>query len=119
MQIANDLCLSEGQAWCWIGLFKNTSNGDWSWTDGSTLDYGFDDYGYPTSKVWPWINEPNNDKYSRVGVVIMLNGNGWDDYVDDQHDQMVMCNDNAADTSVTCEPSSGMNNLSFLRKHDV
>lgn len=44
---------------CWIGLQRGDSN-DWLWNDNSTIDFGFDEKGLPTSE-YPWSRgEPSN-----------------------------------------------------------
>lgn len=49
-----------GSVGCWIGLYDSGTN-DWAWTDGSPIDYGFDDTG-EASDAYPWDSangEPN------------------------------------------------------------
>ena len=61
---AKDLCDSKSSNGdgCWIGLYQNLATDEWEWTDGSTIDYGFQD-GNATVGEYPWNSgEPNNDQ---------------------------------------------------------
>ena len=46
---------------CWNGLYHNDSTSLWKWSDGSSLNYGFNIDGSPTVGIYPWSQgEPNN-----------------------------------------------------------
>eukprot|EP01084_Bolivina_argentea_P279508 477853_1 len=62
---------------CWAGLFRETVNSKWTWTDGSAAEYGFDVNGDATTGVSPWsANEPNN--YNNWGEHCgMINGGNY------------------------------------------
>ena len=97
MDIANNLC---GSSWCWIGLRYDEDNDEWSWTDGSKLDYGFNADGSPTNGVWPWqVNEPNFAYSVQFHVCLVANAQGWNDYYDNVATQRILCN------NVTLEPT--------------
>merc|ERR1712013_561482 len=69
---AGDVCSATNAA-CWIGLLSAGGSLDWSWTDGSALDFGFhsdgtpstfDSDGVPNFDSLPWNGgEPNDDGY--------------------------------------------------------
>ena len=79
-----DASTNGGVSGCWIGLFLddvNTPEGQWKWIDGSTLDYGFDSNGDPTTtQNDPWYpGEPNdnggNENYIHYFVPQQFNWN--------------------------------------------
>ena len=47
---------------CWIGLYVH-ENGDWEWSDGSSIDYGFNSSELPTTGVYPWdVQDSSSDE---------------------------------------------------------
>merc|ERR1719433_319058 len=107
MNVTNKLCLTRGGG-CWIGLRNNDTAGDgqWIWSDGTALDYGFNDDGTPTIGQWPWDDsEPNNNYNAEDGVVLLSNGHGWNDYPGHWDTQWVICNNLSVTTSQTMNSS--------------
>merc|ERR1719295_2264991 len=110
MNVTNKLCSTRGGG-CRIGLRNNDTAGDgqWIWSDGTALDYGFNDDGTPTIGQWPWDDsEPNNNYNAEDGVVLLSNGHGWNDYPGHWDTQWVICNN----LSVTTSTGFGQSSLS-------
>merc|ERR1719433_656369 len=109
MNVTNKLCLTRGGG-CWIGLRNNDTAGDgqWIWSDGTALDYGFNDDGTPTIGQWPWDDgEPTN--YYNIEDGVVLRGNGWNDYPGHWGNaHWVICNN----LSVTTSTGLGQSSLS-------
>ena len=59
-----ELCASvshSGSSGCWTGLRDTTNTNNWTWSDGSANDYGFNVTTGETSGAYPWHGvEPNN-----------------------------------------------------------
>merc|ERR1719385_580584 len=105
MNVTNKLCSTRGGG-CWIGLRNNDTTGDgqWIWSDGTALDYGFNDDGTPTTGQWPWDDgEPTN--YYNIEDGVVLRSNGWYDYPGHWNVQWVICNNLSATTSQTMNTS--------------
>ena len=62
LDAAAAVCAASSLTLCWIGLQSEGDSLDWSRTDGSALDFGFNSDGTPTTGINPWYSgEPNSD----------------------------------------------------------
>lgn len=108
MDAAEQVC---GSGWCWIGLVMDETTGEWSWTDGTKLDYGFDGDGNPTKGVWPWRSgEPSFSNSNEFSTRLIV-GKGWNDFYENVSDHPIMCNNGTL--APTVEPTPGMCSICF------
>jgi len=100
------VCAASGVSACWIGLVSEGGSLDWSWTDGSPLDFGFNSDGTVTFDSHPWLEgEPNDEGYDEDCVEFQtLFGLGFNDKSCD-HELHPLCRAAAAGTSTsgTCD----------------
>lgn len=101
---ANEMCKTQGGG-CWIGLRRDSYSDDaWYWTDGTSLDYGFDDDGIAQTGADFWSSGEPND--NGLFGALRNNGEGVWDYFDgtegnSDSPQFAIC-----DTGITSDTSA-------------
>ena len=96
-----------GTLGCWIGLYYNHTTSLWEWNDDSSLNFGFNPDGTPTTGTYPWIpGQPDSDAEDCTHLWAVRSFN-WNDAGCTNYEMIPVCNPNTS-YGLPVDPSTGL-----------